>query len=440
MDAAGIAAFVDALESTPGIDPHGLMLLRGGAVVAEGWWAPYAADRVHLLYSLSKSFTSTALGLAVTEGLVDVDATVLSYFPELDAEITDPRSRSLTVRHLAAMAAGHPVDMLERARDLDPVDLVRGFLLLPPDGVPGRDFAYSQPCTFTVGAIVQRVSGQSLTGYLRPRLFDPLGIGVVGWQTDASGREIGYSGLHATTAAVAALGQLYLQRGEWHGRPLLPAAWVDEAARAQVSTAAEGNPDWQQGYGFQFWMARHGYRGDGAYGQYCIVLPEHDTVLAITSQTPEMQSVLDLVWEHVLPALGAAGSAAADDALAARLGALTLPGLTGDPLPGEGSWTAAAGNDQPTLTGLQLTDGRLTLQDGDTPLTVDVGSGEWALTGPVAATGAVDPDGNIAVDVAFLETPHRLQLRIARGAAEFTARWQSAPLWDAPLATLRMPS
>ena len=121
VDAAGLLAFVDALEATPGVEPHSLMLVRGGSVVAEGWWAPYAADRVHLLYSLSKSFTSTALGLAVAEGLVDLDAPVIGYFPELDAEITDPRSRALTVRHLAAMAAGHATEMLEAAAALDPV-------------------------------------------------------------------------------------------------------------------------------------------------------------------------------------------------------------------------------------------------------------------------------------------------------------------------------
>ncbi|WP_111766915.1 serine hydrolase domain-containing protein [Nakamurella deserti] len=444
VDAAGISAFVDALTSTPGIDPHSLMLIRGGTVVAEGWWAPYAPDRVHLLYSLSKSFTSTALGFAVAEGLVDLDATVLGHFPELDADITDPRSRALTVRHLAAMAAGHPVDMLEPAKDVDPVDLVRGFLLLPPDGEPGTVFAYSQPCTFTVGAIVQRVSGGSLTEWLRPRLFEPLGIGEVGWQRDASGREIGYSGLHAVTEAIAALGVLYLQRGRWGDRQLLPASWVDEATRPQVSTAAEGNPDWQQGYGYQFWMARHGYRGDGAYGQYCIVLPEHDTVLAITSQTPQMQSVLDLVWEHVLPALAGPGSAAADEALAARLAHLTLPVVTGEALVADGrTLTAAAGNDQPTVSGLRVTGDpagvRVVLTEGERTLEYAVGQGEWAVTDVVAASGAM-VDGVQAIDLVFLETPHRLQLRVPAGASEFTAHWVSAPLWTTPLAALRMPS
>src|SRR5690349_10026192 len=115
VDPAGLEAFLDAIEDAPQIDLHGLVALRHGRVIAEGWWSPYSADRVHLLYSLSKSFTSTAAGLAVAEGLLDLDATVLSYFPELDGEITDPRSRAMKVRHIAAMASGHDTETLDRA-------------------------------------------------------------------------------------------------------------------------------------------------------------------------------------------------------------------------------------------------------------------------------------------------------------------------------------
>jgi CubicO group peptidase (beta-lactamase class C family) len=274
VDPAGIDAFLDTLEAASDVEPHSLMVLRHGQVLAQGWWAPYEREQPHLLYSLSKSFASTALGLAVGEGLVDLDATVLSYFPELDADITDPRSRSMRVRHVAAMASGHLSETLERALTNDPVDLVRGFLLVPPDREPGTVFAYNQPCTYTLAAIVQRLSGQTLVDYLRPRLFDPLGIGQVGWQQHPVGRDLGFTGLHATTDAIARLGLLYLQRGVWNGTRLLSEAWVAEATSVQVANPDESNPDWRQGYGFQFWMARHGFRGDGAYGQFCIVLPE----------------------------------------------------------------------------------------------------------------------------------------------------------------------
>lgn len=301
VDAAGVLAFLDALDAAPTIEPHSLMIMRHGRLVASGWWAPYTAERPHLLYSISKSFTAAAAGIAVGEGLIRLDDPVISYFPELDADITDPRSRAMLVRHVASMATGHETDTIAEARERDLENLVRGFLLVPPQHDPGTVFAYNQPATFTLSAIVQRTSGQSLTEYLRPRLLDPLGIGDIAWLRHRSGQELGFSGLHATTDAIARLGQLYLNGGVWEGERLLPESWVAEATRVQIANAG-GMPgdDWQLGYGFKFWMSRHGYRGDGAFGQFCIVLPEHDAVIATTADTWDMQTVLNLVWEHLL--------------------------------------------------------------------------------------------------------------------------------------------
>ncbi|MCZ4609317.1 serine hydrolase, partial [Streptomyces sp. Lzd4kr] len=307
VDATGVLAFLDALDAAPTIGPHSLMIMRHGQLVASGWWAPYTAERPHLLYSISKSFTAAAAGIAVGEGLIRLDDPVISYFPELDADITDPRSRAMLVRHVASMATGHETDTIAEARERDLENLVRGFLLVPPQQDPGTVFAYNQPATFTLSAIVQRTSGQSLTEYLRPRLLDPLGIGEIAWLRHRSGQELGFSGLHATTDAIARLGQLYLNGGVWEGERLLPESWVAEATRVQIANAG-GMPgdDWQLGYGFKFWMSRHGYRGDGAFGQFCIVLPEHDAVIATTADTWDMQTVLNLVWEHLLPAFGPA--------------------------------------------------------------------------------------------------------------------------------------
>ncbi|MDF3145094.1 serine hydrolase domain-containing protein, partial [Streptomyces sp. T21Q-yed] len=319
VDASGVLAFLDALDNAPDIEPHSLMILRHGHLVASGWWAPYTPERPHLLYSISKSFTATAAGIAAGEGLIRLDDPVISYFPELEADITDPRSRAMLVRHVASMASGHETDTVFAARELDREDLVRGFLLVPPPRDPGTVFAYNQPATFTLAALVQRASGQSLTGYLRPRLLDPLGIGEVAWLCDRSGRELGFSGLHATTDAIARLGQLYLRGGVWEGERLMPEWWVAEATRPQISTAGDGlGNDWQRGYGFKFWMSRHGYRGDGAFGQFCVVLPEHDAVIATTADTWHMPGLLDLVWEHLLPAMRPApltGGGEADAAL-----------------------------------------------------------------------------------------------------------------------------
>src|SRR4029450_2087767 len=143
----------------------------------------------------------------------------------------------------------------------DPQEPVRGFLLLPPDAEPGSTFAYSQPCTYTLAAIIQRAAGMRLTECLRPRLFDPLGIGEVGWLAWPPGREQGFSGLFAPTEDVSKLRPLDLQPGRWGDTQLLGEPYVAQATSRQIATPNQDNVDWRQGYGFQFWMARHGYRG-----------------------------------------------------------------------------------------------------------------------------------------------------------------------------------
>ena len=225
------------------------------------------------------------------------------------------------------MASGHTRDTLAEAIMRDPDEPVRGFLLIPPDRDPGTVFAYNQPCTYALANIIQRNAGMPLTRYLRPRLFDPLGIGHVGWHTFPPGREQGFSGLHARTEDIAKLGLLYVQGGHWDGAQLIPATWVTEATSAQISNPGEPNPDWRQGYGYQFWMSRHGYRGDGAFGQFCVILPEQDAVIVTTAYTLDMQAVLDAMWAHLLPGLGTVsrGAGAAHDQLSSRLARLELP-------------------------------------------------------------------------------------------------------------------
>jgi CubicO group peptidase (beta-lactamase class C family) len=445
IDAAGVDGLVSALEATPLVEPHSIMVLRHGEVAAEGWWAPFAPDRVHLLYSLSKSFTAAAVGIAVRAGLVDLDATVISHFPELDAEVTDERTRRMRVRHLLAMASGHRTETIDRAEAIDPTNTVRGFLLLPPDEEPGSVFAYNQPCTYTLGEIVRRVSGGSLLDFLRPRLFAPLGIDDFAWRRDGSGAELGYSGGYTTTDAIAALGQLYLQRGMWEGERILDEDWVDRATSTQVANPDEANPDWSQGYGFQFWMARHGFRGDGAYGQFCVVLPEQDVVVAVTGQSIDMQAVLDAVWAHLLPAVDREGSAAADEHLRGRLAGLALPPLTGEALgslpagPPSSAAPVAGDSDLEAVHLSQDADRRwvLTLVDASGEVTAPVGEGGWLVDGGTATSGARDGDV-VSVDVRFVETPHLLHVRVDLSDGTVTATWATHPLHDG-VATLRRP-
>jgi CubicO group peptidase (beta-lactamase class C family) len=434
VDATGIDAFIAAVAPLEGVELHSLMVVRHGSVVAERWWHPYAANAPHLLYSLSKSFTSTALGFAVTEGRIDLDATVLSYFPEFDAQITDQRSRGTKVRHVASMASGHADETVQEAYRRGDGDLVLGLLLIPPDHDPGTFFAYNQPCTNALARIICKVTGGTLNQYLLPRLYEPLGIGVHGWTTDGEGREIGFSGLHSTTEAIAKLGQVYLDEGKWEGKELLPRSWMTEATRSHVVPDRE-DPDWSQGYGFQFWRSRHGYRGDGAYGQYMVILPEADAVVAITSQSPAMQLVLDALWEHLLPVLtgdgGPSGAWPTDyPSLASPKGAVAVSIA-------DGSYHPGPGNALPSLRSMELVGGDLILRDDGPDVRVQLGEA-WTATGPFA-TAATSDGGRLHVDVIFAETPHRLHVVADPATSQFDARWETEPLQAGPLAELRMP-
>jgi CubicO group peptidase (beta-lactamase class C family) len=464
VDPAAVLAFLDAVEDRPDIEMHSVMVVRHGQVVAEGWWAPYSAERPHLLYSLSKIFTSTAAAFAQAEGLLDLDDALVAHFAEFDADITDPRSRAIKLRHIAAMASGHTREMLGEAAMRDPEEPVRGFLLIPPDRDPGTVFAYSQPCTFALGSVIQRRAGMPLTRYLRPRLFDPLGIGKVGWQMWSSGREQGFTGLHARTEDVAKLGQLYLQRGRWGGTQLINEEWVAEATSIQIDTPGEPNPDWRQGYGFQFWQSQHGYRGDGAFGQFCVILPEHDTVIATTACTMEMQAVLDAMWTHLLPGLGvrAPDAGRQQERLAARLADLRLAPCSAGPAPTDWhEWVAepfslaaaAEGIQVPaTLTSIAVAPAvegfQVTLIEPTNALTFPVGTGDWTVstpadrrgdTIPVAASGGCLDDHTLRVEVIFLETPHRLDIACSLRGRVAEAVWRQPPILQARLERLHSP-
>lgn len=451
VDPAAVLAFLDAVDADPAVELHGLMMLRHGQVVAEGWWAPHTPERTRLLYSISKSFTSTALAFAVDEGLLGLDDTVLDHFPEYADEDLSAYTRSTTLRHLASMASGHGREMWPEAVAADPQEPVHGFLVsAAPEAAPGSVFAYSQPCTYTIAAAIQRRTGQRLSEYLRPRLFDPLGIGEVGWRCFPPGREQGFSGLFARVEDVAKLGQLYLQRGRWGDDQVIPAAYVDEATSAQVPSPNEDKVDWAQGYGFCFWMARHGYRGDGAFGQFCIVLPEHDAVIAITGGTEAMQEVVDHVWEHLLPGLGGASvDSSAQGRLVERLRTLGLPPCAAAPAPVSPPAVAVPGVASATFTvdvGAGLS---ITASEPDNALTIPVGSGEWLTSEPldaygepvpVAASGGWVDDDTLRVEIVFLETPHRLDVQCSLAAQTSHATWRTAPLDGGKLKTLHRPT
>lgn len=328
IPSAAVIAFLNTVKEKK-LELHSLMLLRHGQVVVEGWWKPYASDIPHMLFSLSKSFTSTAMGLAAAEGKLSLNDAVVSFFPEdVPAEINSNLA-AMEIRHLLMMGTGHDQDTTSKLQQCEDGNWVKAFLDAPVEHAPGTHFVYNSGATYMLAAILQKVTGQTLLAYLQPRLFEPLGIEGATWESCPRGINVGGWGLNVTTEDIAKFGQLYLQKGVWNEQRLLQEDWVDEAKSAQISNGDGGVSDWAQGYGYQFWRCRHGvYRGDGAFGQFCIVMPEQNAVLAMTSGTNDLQGVLDAVWDHLLPAMESSSLPANQDAhskLAYELQQLALP-------------------------------------------------------------------------------------------------------------------
>lgn len=307
---------------------HSVMVVRRGHVIAEGWWAPYRADRHHALFSISKSVTSTAIGLLVGDGLLSLDDRVVDLVPDAAPKTVDDALASLRLRHLLSMSTGQARDGLEAT---GAGDWARAILGVPMTHEPGTRFMYQTGATYLLAAIVTRITGERLLDHVARRVLAPMGIEGATWERSPQGIDAGGFGLSMTTEDVAAFGQLWLQEGTWHGTQLVPAAWVAAATSVQVPNGDPAFPsDWTQGYGFQFWRSRHaGYRGDGAFGQLCLMLPEQQTVIAVTAGLDDMQEELDVLWETLLPALGDAEALppdpAAQERLSNRLGLLRLP-------------------------------------------------------------------------------------------------------------------
>ncbi len=444
VSSTGILAFLDAIAQSKH-EFHGFILARHGKVIAEGWWAPYARNLRHTLYSMSKSFTSTAVGFAVAEKRLSVEDKVVSFFPKDLPDSIPDNLAALRVRDLLSMSVGHDKDPTMDV--IKQENWVRGFLAWPIPHAPGTHFVYNSLATYTCSAIVQQLTGMPILEYLRPRLFDPLGIESPTWETCPRGINTGGWGLSVPTGALAKFGQLFLQKGRWEGREILPAKWIEEASTSKIQQPAPEKPsrpneenDWLQGYGYQFWRCRHNaFRGDGAFGQYTIVMPEQDAVIAINSETNNMQGVLDLVWQHLLPAMHDA-PLAADAAAQGRL-QQTLSSLALNPPKSQPTSRLAGGLNgkvfqlEPNDLGLQSVslsydkdNHRFTARDAQNEHVIPFGEERWkpgetALPGtpprlvsggasksgtkhPIVASGTWADEQTFQLTLRFIETPH----------------------------------
>jgi CubicO group peptidase (beta-lactamase class C family) len=418
VQSSAIQAFIDAADKD--IDSlHSFMLVRHGHVVAEGWWGPYSADSPHMLFSLSKSFTSTAVGLAVAEGKLSIDDPILKFFPDDAPENPSANLKAMRISDLLRMSTGQQT---EPARKPDEV-WTKTFLKHPVPFKPGTHFLYNTSGTYMLSAAVQKATGPTVLDYLKPRLFDPLGIENPTWEKSPQGISTGGYGLSIRTEDIAKFGQLYLQKGMWNGKQLVPAAWVEAATTRQTSNGSNPKSDWDQGYGYQFWRCRHGaYRGDGAFGQYCVVLPEQDAVIAITSGVRDMQAVLNVVWDKLLPGMKSS-PLPADDAARAKLQetlkglALHMPDGTATPGKAAGKTFTFPANDR-KLESLKLEESdcctTLVLRVNGAEQRIECGQGAWKKgksawgplpAQPVAGAGAWMAEDAFTAKVCLTETP-----------------------------------
>jgi CubicO group peptidase (beta-lactamase class C family) len=464
ISSAAILSFVQAADAK--IDAmHSFMLVRYGQVVAEGWWEPCAASLPHTMLSLSKSFASTAVGLAISDGKLSLDDPVVKFFPEDAPAQPSDNLKAMRVRDLLTMSSGQHADVVPQFRFDTNEPLTREFLALPVEHKPGTFWFYNTPGSYMLSAIVQKVTGLTTLDYLRPRLFEPLGIENPIWDASRQGISLGGYGLHIKTEDIARFGLLYLNKGKWHGKQLVPASWVAAATARQASNGSNPQSDWEQGYGYQFWQCRHGlYRGDGAFGQFCIVMPEQDAVVAMTAGTTNTASMMNLVWDILLPAMQAKplhSDSQSLQKLHQALAELELhrPQGAAAPAPAvmSGRKFLFAANDQ-KLESASLEFGQA---DGSVTLgmrchgidqKIRCGQNAWEKSRmtfvsdvleppaeqPVAASGAWTADGVYTVKLAFYETPFcaTLTFRFAGDQMFYTAEYNAVRRQPAKLPTL----
>jgi hypothetical protein len=323
---------------------------------------------------------------------------------------------------------------------------------LPIEYQPGTWFVYNTAATYMLSAIITRLTGESLLDYLRPRLLDPLGIQNPTWETDSRGINLGGTGLHIKTEEIARFGQLYLQKGIWHGKRIVPEEWIAEATKATSDNSnTQTNPDWSVGYGYQFWRCQHNaYRGDGAFGQYCIVMSEQDAVLTMISGVQNMQTVLDKVWEHLLPAMQPKALPADSQSynkLCDKLAALSLPLVKGqasspkaDQLSGK-AYKLESNHLSLKSVAIQFGDSgnTLILRDDRGEHSIPIGTSTWlkGTTGlrargeePITACGAWTADDTYEVRVCWTEDAYCPVFRFHYTSDELQLEVEPNATWD----------
>jgi len=311
VSSEAIAQTIRNIREDHGLEMHSFLLLRKGKLVWEEYFRENEPERLHVLHSVSKSFTSLAVGIAQAQGLLSIEDKLYDFFPEYASLCDSDRKRQVTLRHLLMMGSGFENKEEEIFAGGFEYDMVQKALALPVIHPPGKIFNYYTLGTYLLSAVFSRICPMGIHAYLRQKLMDPMGFGPSHWNVDLNDVPLGGFGLYLQARDLARAGQFLLQNGVWESQQLAPAGYIRDASAKQIENnadadgkTADDNTDWGAGYGFQFWRNSFGgFRADGMHGQYIVVLPEKEVVLVMTSRLDDMQIPLRAVADILLPGI-----------------------------------------------------------------------------------------------------------------------------------------
>ncbi|MBR5225545.1 MAG: serine hydrolase [Clostridia bacterium] len=322
--------FLDAAQAAD-IQLHSVMVVKDGKLAANMHFAPHTQKTPHVCYSVSKPFTSVAAGFAVQEGLLRWDDRVLDVLSDCAPENPDPWLEQVTLHHLLCMGSGlnQKSDKISHVFEPDgePENWAAQVLACGCDAQPGSIFRYNSHGSYLISCMVQKVTGMTVLDYLMPRLFEPLGIEKPRWDMSPQGICCGGWGLFLPCEDIAKFGLCLLSGGKWNGVQILPTEWFDKAKQEHIATnTVPRHREWSEGYGYHIWRSTNGrFRGDGSNGQFCIVSPKQNMILAATADTQNLTGEHDLFDEYIFnEARWSPASKEDQDAFAARVKTLTI--------------------------------------------------------------------------------------------------------------------
>lgn len=304
-----ITKYLSALEEYH-VNLHGFLMLRGKQIIAEGYYPPFHKDYIHRMYSISKSFTSIAIGLLEEEGKLNLEDRICKYFKDKLEEKTHPYIKAITIRDMLKMATAHKSTTYKR---YDGNDWVKSFFVLEPSHMPGTVFSYDTSSSHVLAALVERLSGKSILDYLRVKLLNEIGFSKgAKWLKDPNGVSQGGTGLLCTMRDLAKVAYVCMNEGVLDGKQLIPKDYIKEATKKQISTDAQVPYDDQFGYGYQIWKTRHdGFAFLGMGGQLALCFPKYDFMYLTTADTQGNPGSLNIQFEafyqHVYPYVEKAG-------------------------------------------------------------------------------------------------------------------------------------